>query len=142
MNKSLATLTLILFCFIGRAQSVSKTDLTGKWQVTSALMSDTKDSPEIMEKMDVLRKCYENAIIDFKEDGNFFIEFKKNNPKEFTDILYEENSYWKYDASTSIISIGTIEEDYSFMEMKIVQKSDVTYFLIAESPYALVVQKL
>ena len=26
--------------------------------------------------------------------------------------------------------------------MKIVQKSDVTYFLIAESPYALVVQKL
>ena len=77
MNKSLATLTLILFCFIGRAQSVSKTDLTGKWQVTSALMSDTKDSPEIMEKMDVLRKCYENAIIDFKEDGKFFIEFKK-----------------------------------------------------------------
>ena len=67
---------------------------------------------------------------------------EKNNPKEFKDILYEENSYWKYDASTSIISIGTIEEDYSFMEMKIVQKSDVTYFLIAESPYALVVQKL
>ena len=81
MNKSLATLTLILFCFIGRAQSVSKTDLTGKWQVTSALMSDTKDSPEIMEKMDVLRKCYENAIIDFKEDGNFLLNLKKQSER-------------------------------------------------------------
>ena len=57
--------------------SASISPILGKWQVTSALMSDTKDSPEIMEKMDVLRKCYENAIIDFKEDGKFFIEFKK-----------------------------------------------------------------
>ncbi|MBT0606778.1 DUF5004 domain-containing protein [Aequorivita echinoideorum] len=135
MKKLYVLFAFILITVAANSQSISEKELMGVWQVTS--VTSASQNPNQAQLIAGLQR----ATMYFKNDHTFEFNSYSTNPTLASFIENTQNSQWKYDANLQTVAIGTAENNYSAMIIKVRKQNGKVSFLLQETNVELQVIK-
>lgn len=114
MRKNLALFVFLTTCTISFGQLLTEKKLIGKWSVTKVTSPvDKMNLPEsLMKDVIALKKVFHNSIFEFKENGQFFIQFA-NETSLTPDYQKINGKNWKLNLEDEEIRIVDKEKGES-----------------------------
>lgn len=111
MRKVVTVLIFFTMCSISYGQSLNDKNLIGKWSVTkvTSVADNLNLSASEMEGITAIKKSLHNSIFDFKENGQFLIEFVKKDSIN-TPLSKLNGKNWKFNFRDEFIVIVDKEE--------------------------------
>lgn len=124
-------------------QSITESDLIGKWKVVTVEgMEDMPNPKTAKEKkiMESLKTAFLNATFEFKSDHHFTMAI------DFPEIGQKmRNVHWKINPKKASVVIqewvDRKTDQFKLMELFVLNKNGKTYFGLSESPFLLEVEK-
>lgn len=129
---------LLSIAVSAKSQAVTESDLIGKWKVTNfKVLSDGISKQEAMAA-EKLKKSFLQAHFEFKGNKRFSFDFEDADMKI-------TNAHWKYNPQTKSALIQEWKDRNAdkpvLMEIFIKREGDHLAFLLAETPFILLVEK-
>ena len=144
MKSTLFSLLFLLATVQLLGQQLAKNDFLGSWKVKDCQllpeMNLAKDE-EGKEMMKQMQQGWLGTIFNFKENGEFTIQFKETIPEFMKELEFVNNSKWRIEDG-KMIAIGKEEDGYGLMSLIVGLKEGKKFFIITESPFILEVQEL
>jgi len=132
---------LILFLLISNsllAQGISQDEIIGSWKAIE--VEGLEKLPNKQAK--IMVTMFLNATFKFQEDFRFDLILKNKNGIMEKQLLKDlTNAKWIFDPDKSVISVGNKSDNYTIMQINVLEKETQIYFLIKGSPVILKVLK-
>lgn len=126
MTKTFLIL-IFLLSFTVKSQNSTKEEIIGNWQVTNVVTKS--NNKNIID----FSNSFKNAIFSFKENRDFMISFKKNTRLTLMTVKSLDNTKWLFDERDDKFKIGTHEDHYSIMALKVKIKGNRAYINLDET---------
>jgi hypothetical protein len=137
---SLFVLVLVLSTMNATAQTLQRDSLAGSWICLEASISPNVNVPkEEMEAFKVLQSGVINSKFLFKQDGLFQWQFPESVNSVFKELTFLNGQPWSIDTQKDFIHIGKPREN--LMQIMVIKKDGITYFVLSDTPLMLRMQK-
>ena len=130
-------LPMYLISLQSKAQNFTENDVKGNWTITEVIT--TKPVNETQKKVVA---GFKNGVFVFNNDHSF--ELKTQDKSIYITMLKQQlaKAQWQFIANTKEIKIGTLQNNYSILNIEIKEKDNNTIlFVLSETGIGLVVRK-
>jgi hypothetical protein len=143
MKTLLLTITALLLYFSSHAQVLLDNKLTGEWTVKNVrFLTELKPrDAEHAKQIETTMKGFLGATFAFQANKNFRFTFPKSTPADMRQIEVLGDAQWTFSEEQGLVTVKSLKEQDTLMDIVVKLQGDKTYFLLYESPILLEVVK-
>lgn len=133
MKKNILIILFLTYGLNLKAQSLIPESIIGIWKVENII------NPPKNENFKLLIDSFEKAEFIFNKNHSFKIQSKINN--KLFSMITEMTNISKWKVENNVIKIGTEKDNYTVMEIQLIEKLGKQYLYLGETTLTLEVTR-
>lgn len=139
LNSSFILL-ILLSAICTEGQTLTRDSVAGTWMCVEATIPPNVEIPqEASEAFHALQSAVVHSKFVFKDSGYFEWQFPTGADQLAKQMIFLNGQPWSVNVQNNLIHVGVPKEN--LMQVFVRKQGDVTYFMLADTPLLLRVQK-
>lgn len=139
-QTNLLFLLLFLNAIWTQAQTLQRDSIAGIWICMDATIPPSIKVPQKeLEPLNILKSAIVNSKLLFKKNGLFEWQFPEDVNPAVKEMSFLNGQPWSIDAQKNLIHVGIPKDN--LMQVLVLKKDNVIYFMLSDTPLLLRMQK-